>query len=239
MIWISLKFVPKGPINNIPALVRIMAWRRPGDKPLSEPMIVRLPTHICVTRPQWVKNVFQYTRNSIDKHDKRELIYQISSSRKSWHISTPLGRRIMTLRKTSLQNQGCFFHGPLDRLLLRNWESFLLRALCAGHPPVTGGFPEQGASNVKRVYRKISNIRRTKFPNSNVSRFVLQFSLPNLMKPGPWFNLKMPSYQYRKSNCGNKSVVRSSYLHNGISYTGKMASLYWIGGPGVKSRVKM
>ena len=35
---ISLKFVPKGLINNIPALVQIMAWRRPGDKPLSEPM---------------------------------------------------------------------------------------------------------------------------------------------------------------------------------------------------------
>ena len=32
-----------------------MAWRRPGDKPLSEPMVVRLLTHICVTRPQWVK----------------------------------------------------------------------------------------------------------------------------------------------------------------------------------------
>ena len=32
---ISLKFVSKGPIDNIPALVQIMAWRRPGDKPLS------------------------------------------------------------------------------------------------------------------------------------------------------------------------------------------------------------
>ena len=52
---ISLKFVPKGPINNIPALVQIMAWRRPGDKSLSEQMLVSLPTHICVTRPQWVK----------------------------------------------------------------------------------------------------------------------------------------------------------------------------------------
>ena len=59
-IWIptkiSLKFVAKGPINNIPALVQIMAWRRPGDKPLSEPMMVSLLTHICVTRPQWVLN---------------------------------------------------------------------------------------------------------------------------------------------------------------------------------------
>ena len=52
---ISLKFVPNGPINNIPALVQIMAWRRPGDKPLSEPMMVRLSTHIYVTRAQWVK----------------------------------------------------------------------------------------------------------------------------------------------------------------------------------------
>ena len=50
----SLKFVPKGLINNIPALVLIMAWRRPGDKPLSEPMLVRSLRHICVTRPQWV-----------------------------------------------------------------------------------------------------------------------------------------------------------------------------------------
>ena len=54
-IKISLKFVPTRPINNIPALVQIMAWRRPGDKPLSEPMVVSLLTHICVTRPFWVK----------------------------------------------------------------------------------------------------------------------------------------------------------------------------------------
>ena len=40
-IKISLKFVPKGPINNIPALVQIMAWRRTGDKPLSEPMMAQ------------------------------------------------------------------------------------------------------------------------------------------------------------------------------------------------------
>ena len=51
---ISLKFVLKGPINNIPALVQIMAWRRPDDKPLSEPLVFILLTHICVTRPQWV-----------------------------------------------------------------------------------------------------------------------------------------------------------------------------------------
>ena len=55
LIRISLKFVPKCLINNNPALVQIMAWRRPGDKPLSKPMMVSLPMHICVIRPQWVK----------------------------------------------------------------------------------------------------------------------------------------------------------------------------------------
>ena len=58
-VWISIKFslniVPDGPIDNIPSLVQIMAWCRLGDKPLSEPMMVLLLTHICVTRPQWVK----------------------------------------------------------------------------------------------------------------------------------------------------------------------------------------
>ena len=39
--------------------------------------------------------------------------------------------------------------------------------------------------------------------------------------------IKMSSYQYRKSLCGDK-VVRSSYLHIVISFTGKMSSLYWI-----------
>ena len=37
---IFIKFVPNGPIYNIPALVQIKAWRRPGEKPLSEPMTV-------------------------------------------------------------------------------------------------------------------------------------------------------------------------------------------------------
>ena len=53
----SLKFVPKDPINNTLALVQIMAWCRPGDKPLSEAMMVSLLTHICVTWPQWVNHL--------------------------------------------------------------------------------------------------------------------------------------------------------------------------------------
>ena len=52
--WIFTEICSQGPIDNNPALVQIMAWRRSVDKPLSEPMMVTLPTHICVARPQWV-----------------------------------------------------------------------------------------------------------------------------------------------------------------------------------------
>ena len=41
LVKISLKFVPKGLIDNKPALVEIMAWRQIGDKPLSEPMLTQ------------------------------------------------------------------------------------------------------------------------------------------------------------------------------------------------------
>ena len=67
LIKISLKFVPKGPINYIPTLVEIMAWRRPGDKPLSEPMMINVLTNICVTRLQWIKIIMlpiQKTQNT-------------------------------------------------------------------------------------------------------------------------------------------------------------------------------
>ena len=57
LIKVSPKFVPKGPINKIPVLFQIMAWRRSGDKPLFEPMMVSLLTQICVTRPQWVRHI--------------------------------------------------------------------------------------------------------------------------------------------------------------------------------------
>ena len=41
LIKISLKFVPKGQIKDIPALAQIMAWDRISDKPLSEPMMTQ------------------------------------------------------------------------------------------------------------------------------------------------------------------------------------------------------
>ena len=86
-IEISLKFIPKGPINNIPALLQIMAWRRLGVKPLSEPMMVSLLTHICVTRPQWVN---RRESGSTTLHNVKNLMIPLSFNAQSSH--TP-GRR--------------------------------------------------------------------------------------------------------------------------------------------------
>ena len=55
MYEFSLKFVPKVPIDNIPALDLIMAWRQ-----LPEPLMVSLLTYICVTLPQGVKLTFEF-----------------------------------------------------------------------------------------------------------------------------------------------------------------------------------
>ena len=73
-----MKFVSKSPINNIPALVQIVAWHRPGYNSLSEPMMVRLLMHICVTRPQLgkpfilpgVSHVCKLPRNLIISYTK-------------------------------------------------------------------------------------------------------------------------------------------------------------------------
>ena len=91
-VWItiknSLKIVPKGPINNIPALVQIMAWRRPGDKPLSEPMLVSVPTHICVTRPEWVK---------YHSHHLKAIALNANRVRDTTSCTDPFGNKLWAL----------------------------------------------------------------------------------------------------------------------------------------------
>ena len=74
---ISLTFVPKYPIHNILALVHIIAWCRLGAKPLSEPMMVSLLTHICITQPQWVNCSI-----NINFH---QCSFHITFRTKSWH----------------------------------------------------------------------------------------------------------------------------------------------------------
>ena len=84
---IQLNFVPNGLINNSPSLIQILAWCRLGDKPLSEPMVVSLLTHMCVTRSQGVSN-YRYTCIScFASHYRRNYSY---FSRRGINGPTPL-----------------------------------------------------------------------------------------------------------------------------------------------------
>ena len=79
--------------------------------------------------------------------------------------------------------------------------------------------------------KQVSQIRATTFLQRSVTWFIAcsYFGHNRNATPGPWFNIKMSFYQHRKSHCGDKTILRPSYLQNGISFTGKMRSLYWIG----------
>ena len=54
LLQMSLKFVPKGSINNMSALVQVMAWRKTGDRPLPEPWWPSSLVYMCGTRGRWV-----------------------------------------------------------------------------------------------------------------------------------------------------------------------------------------
>ena len=99
-VWISMKislnFVLEVSINNIPALVQIMAPRRPSNKSLSESMMVSLLTHICVTRPQWVNSL---TRRRFERHF-RYIMFKLILVIDDWSISGKIALRWMSLNLT-------------------------------------------------------------------------------------------------------------------------------------------
>ena len=111
-IQISLKFIPKGSINKIPALFQVMAWRRSGDKPLFEPMMVILLTHICVTRSQWVK--FRHRRFAISV--PRHYLNQWSVV-----VNWTLGERQRNLN----QNTIITIHKNVWKCLLQHGQHFI------------------------------------------------------------------------------------------------------------------
>ena len=96
----------------------------------------------------------------------------------------------------------------LNTIVLGFQIIFLPYILCHKHTTWTGEYGKM------EIHRKMLSIY--------VNRLYI-----SILSSGPLFNIKMSSYQYGKCHCGEKTVVRSSYLHNGISYTGKMTSLYW------------
>ena len=146
-----------------------------------------------VTRPRWLNSEWTF------KHALRcsPQIHTISEQIMSWPMfKCPQTRK--TASKSDNQtlilvsSSSCFHQNgkmieaalPLDALNMSNWQP--------SDCPVTSSLVSDDNSLVwNYTYRKISNIRRTKSPNLNVSRLVLQLSLPNPMKPGVKSRMKM------------------------------------------------
>ena len=158
-------FVPNCLINTIASLVQIKDWRRPGDKQLSEPMMVSLRTHICVTRPQrdnqqwlsWHQWLHWYILQG-EKNYHTWYNLHLVCTRLLHQFFTKHGMELVqadiTLRVSG--NVGRAFiwdfycitwicHGDIMKMLAT------LLALCEGNPPVAGGFHSQRASKEEKI----------------------------------------------------------------------------------------
>ena len=154
-----------------------MAWCRSGDKPLSQPMMGSLLTHICVTRPQWfnpdnskhgykknIPSIFEImTLSFVLKKDT-----QIKEFEKLWNFE-----KYMTLsNKLNILH----FNRDIGSQVFDN---------------IAGATWSYSWFLVATTYRQTSNTRRTKSKNRNVYRLFLQLSLPNPLKPGVKSIMKM------------------------------------------------
>ena len=125
--------VLKVPIINIPPMVQIMAWCRSGDKPLSEPMMVSLLTHICVTRPQWV--------NALRASKPKQIMIDLQ-----WY-HTWASRRFIPLAILLFDEQ------LVDRRRKEKHQTiYITDPLCTGNPRMSDGFFSQRANNKENIY---------------------------------------------------------------------------------------
>ena len=109
-----------------------MAWRCPGDKPLSEPMMVNLPTHMCITRPQWVNTCIgilseNKTKQNLETHLGLKTVMMTSSNANIFRVTGHLcgeftGPGEFPAQRPVTRSFGVFFDLRLDkRLSKQSW----------------------------------------------------------------------------------------------------------------------
>ena len=141
---ISVKLVPKVQINNIPALVQIMAWRRPGYKSLYGPMLIGLLTHICANRPQWVIGIFiprlrwewrhSWLRRGLWWDFRVTVDATLTENRGINFYSIRLPQRTQNIYKSGCVRAGNRLKIALNKPLWRAWHQTIVRAACLVTP---------------------------------------------------------------------------------------------------------
>ena len=152
-----------------------MPWRWPCDKPLSEPMVVSLLTHICITRPQWVKTMvspcpisrplskptqIHYQLNSIEGYlrqvcPKPGCQKMIIKAPHYWPFVREMYRWLMNFPHkgpvlVTVTSQWVWWRLKFE-CRSKNTSKLHITGLCAGNSPVTGEFPTQIASVMENV----------------------------------------------------------------------------------------
>ena len=136
------------------------------------------------------------------------------------------------------------FHHLSHQWWRHQMEAFsALLALCAGNSPVTGEFPAQRP--VTRGFDVFFDLRLNKRLSKQWWGWCFEAPWRPLWRHcnavsswfrvdrsyvcwGGWLYINVPSCQYRNFHYGDNTILGSSYLHNGNSYTGKTAHLYRI-----------
>ena len=120
--WNFINVCPKGPINNTPASLQMIPWRQLGNRPLTEPMVVRLPKHVWLTRPQWIKTEAHGTMSNKNLNGDRTVYIKALNSEphnhKWWVITTRLCIPSKMVRLMSFHLD--FHHMTLLQILSHN-----------------------------------------------------------------------------------------------------------------------
>ena len=162
-----------------------MAWHQPGNIPLSEPMMVILQLHICITWPQWVKNLAAQ-KGLTNKTQRGSTL--IHFRRWTYFPMYPVLPSLHRRRSCRADPPGHYNRPNRTTWTAKGWVR-CVSAWLDGDPLIPA--PEGKKTTMSHTYRKVSNIRRTKFQNLRVSRPVLQLSRPNLLKPCMKSRMKM------------------------------------------------
>ena len=112
------------------------------------------------------------------------------------------------------------------KVIIERWKAFRLSTLQGCHhqqvnwsktqsPPIICHAPTASRREATRSYSSPLAMGALQMIGGDCGLRSLSSSSSST---GPWFNIKMTSYQYRKSHCEDKTILRPSYLHNGISY---------------------
>ena len=128
------------------------------------------------------------------------------------------------------ESEGWGFESPSGRdiFCLKNFDTFTRTPVyiafwcrCWDIPGELGQY--QGCWCPGNASHQVNKDKRVWQPSHIITGIHIPGKMVFILRqgPGPWFNIKMSSYQYRKSHCGNKTILWPSYPHNGISYTGK------------------